>query len=302
MSGQRRDIRIVNLYEKTPGIRLGIIRTPLLKNAFSMNIEATRNLTRYAARIGVKTVILPPSLPYGLNTSDLKSVDMVGRVAINCRNPFVRIIKHIAGTSGFNVIIPYVIENTRGKYYVSNLFVGGSPPVCRFISRKIFLLDSEKELNIKPGTSMELIDDDFLKYFIQLDHDANYVEISKLAVYMGAELLITTFFNYEDQEALRNRLLALNITTGVPILNVGYFIKEDNTIKASPTAIFISPEEYYEFNGADTYLITIPMKLLKSMKKHYKTDEIGLIIEILYKQTRRIRAFKGLYNNRYTIG
>lgn len=301
MSERRSDLRIVNLYDKTPGVRLGIIRTLLVKNAFSMNIEATRNLTRYAARIGVKTVILPPSLPYGLNTGDLKSADMVSAASINCRNPFVRIIKHIAGISGFNVIIPYVIENTHGKYYVSNLFVGGSPPVCRFISRKIVLLDSEKELNIKPGTSIELIDDDYLKYFIQLDLDANYVEISKLAIYMGAELLITTFFNYEDQESLRNKLLALNITTGVPVVHTGYLIKEDNMIKTAPTMIFISPEEYYEFNGSDTYLITIPMKLLKSIKKHYKSDEIGSIMEILYKQTRRIRAFKGLYN-KYTIG
>lgn len=282
--------RVIDLLNQVAGIRLGIIHIPTVKNAFSINVDNVRHVVRYAAKIGIRTVILPPFLPYGITISDLSDRDQMSLIGINKRNPYIRILKHIAFTKSMYIISPYVVEKSHSYYYVSNLLVDGEMKVCKFFSRKTVLSSKEEEWNIKPGFSIDIVRDHYLKYTCQLDNDALFIELGKIASYMGVDLIITVLRQIDlDLESIRSLVRAINAVTQLPVVNIGYTnLDRTGALNQIPTIIVLSNSDIFEVNEKAPYLLTIPIKALKDAKKEYSAKDVKVVLNTVSWYIRRL--------------
>ncbi|MEM4717339.1 MAG: hypothetical protein QXE81_01085 [Desulfurococcaceae archaeon] len=282
--------RVVDLLEQAAGMRLGVIHIPTIKNAFSINVNNVRHIVRYAVKIGIRTVILPPFLPYGLTIDDLSDKSQVSSIGINKRNPYIRILKHIAFSKSMCIISPYIVEKSHGHYHVSNLIVDGEVKVCKFFSRKTILSSKEEEWNIKPGSSIDIVKDHYLKYTFQLDSDVFFVEFSKLASYMGVDVIVTILRQIDlDIESIKSFVKAINIVTQLPVINIGYTnLGRAGSFNQIPTVIVLSNSEIFEVNEKGPYLLTIPVKALKEAKRNYSMKDVKLALSIVSLYIRKL--------------
>jgi len=108
-------LEIVNIHEEFTGIRLAIVQTPTIYSALSLNLDLLRRILRYIETLNVKTVILPPFMPYGIPFVKPEEIDSV---SIDKKNPYVRILKHIALQNRLFIISPYVYEKQKWILYI----------------------------------------------------------------------------------------------------------------------------------------------------------------------------------------
>ncbi|MEM3913050.1 MAG: hypothetical protein QXT75_04025 [Desulfurococcaceae archaeon] len=283
-------LEVYNLYEDVGGLRLGVIHSPITKLGFSFNINNMRQIIRYAIRMGIKTLILPPFLPYGV-FQDIRK-DILESTCINRKNPYVRILKHLASLNSSYMISPYVVEKYRSTYHISNLLIDGETGISRFFSRKIILSENEKQANIKPGSSIDVVSDLYLKYSVLLDDDVLIVEFSRLMSYMGVDVLITAVKQLSRNLDLVNVIKALQLFTGLTIIHVGYIIEDNAGVVASNPSVLVLPNGsihiYKENNPA---LITIPLKVIRELRKPIDLEKVRGVLEITTQLLRRIHKY-----------
>lgn len=293
MASLLREFRVVNLYETSPGVRIGIARTTVVRNALSINIEIVKNVARYAGKIGIKTLILPPFLPLGASSRDITSDEVIDSLSINSRNPFVRIIRQIATSYSINIIAPYVIESSRGRYYISNLFISGSTSILRFFSRKILLSDHEEKVGFTNGSMVDLVGDNYLVYSALIDQDSMFPELARLISYTGGDLLLAIHSDISDSDLLKKHVVSTYMTTGLPIVYLGYILMDGEITRSMPTIVALSESEVYEFSDARSYLITIPTKYVKQAVRRANPRHAGVVLGLISRYHRRVRVFKG---------
>lgn len=290
MIDNRGKLEIYNLYEEVGGLKLGLIHAPVTELGFSFNINNMRQIIRYAVKTGIKTLILPPFLPYGVIPSN--SRDALESVYVNRKNPYVRILKHLAALNSSYMISPYVVEKSRSSYHISNLLIDGETGVSRFFSRKIMLSGSERHANIKPGSSIDIVSDLYLKYSVLLDEDILIVELPRLMSYVGVDVLVTAVSQFPRDLDLVSVVKALQLFTGLTIVNVGYTIEDDSGVIASNPSVLILPNGsthvYKENNPA---LITIPLKIIRGLKKQIDLENAKKVLEITMQLLRRIHKY-----------
>lgn len=293
MSSHVKSLRVVNLHESTTGVRVGVARAPVIRDALSINIETVKNIARYAGKIGVKTLILPPFLPLGACSVSLSSSELINVYGVSSRSPFVRIIRQVANTYSLNIIVPYIIEVSRGKHYISNLFVHGSSGTFRFFSRKLVLSDHEERLGFTNGSSIDIVGDDYLGYSVLIDHDTMYPEIARLVLYMGGDLLLVVHSTSIHPGHSEKILISLSLIIGLPLIYPGYTLIDGESLKSMPAFIVISEKEVYEFNDDQSLLITIPIKSLKQSMHRPNQRYTSVILDMISKYSKRVRLFKG---------
>jgi len=286
-----RGLEVYNLYEEIGGLKLGLIHAPLTKLGFSFNIDNIRQIIKYAGKMGIKTLVLPPFMPYGVNSDAGR--ETLKSISINRRNPYVRILKHLARLNTSYIISPYIVEKSRSFYHVSNLLIDGEAGVSKFFSRKILLSQQEVQANIKPGASIDVISDLYLKYSILLDEDVLALELSRLMSYIGVDVLLITIRQLPPYLELLSVAKALQVFTGLTVIHTGYIIEEgSNIVDANPTIIVLPDGKIHVFNQNNPVLVTIPLKILKESKRTTDLDKTRRVLSITLQYLRKIRRYK----------
>ena len=294
MSSLLKDFEVVELYKDLPGLRIGVVHVPLVKSAFSTNIENVRHVIRFASKIGVKALILPPYMPHGMPTETIGDKVAITATSINKRNPYVKILKSLSRLHVLSIISPCVLERSRGSVYVSNIFVDGETGVARFFSRKFTLSEAEQVSGVRPGGKIDFVHDCSLRYATLLGEDVLVPEFGRLLALMGVDVIIT-FIREEVIKGLRRieLLKLLRVLAGIPIIHVGSVIldsPEGGVLYSSPTIAIVSNNEVLEYSEVEKgALITFPARILKESKA---TGNVGQLKPVLKVLTILTRYFK----------
>jgi len=283
-------LEIVNIHEEFTGIRLAIVQTPTIYSALSLNLDLLRRILRYIETLNVKTVILPPFMPYGIPFVKPEEIDSV---SIDKKNPYVRILKHIALQNRLFIISPYVYEKTKNGYYISNLLVDGESGIVRFFSRKITPSTSSAREVLKHGHKLEVVSDEYIYYSVLLDEDILVPEFARYLTARGVSQLITVSTSIVGENDLRLLLEALRLFTGISLVHIGYFVvKENITLAKAPTLIVLGNGEAYRFTSEKPLLVTIPLKLIRETSRKPSELKINIVLNTIIDHFKELRNKK----------
>lgn len=284
------EFEVVELYKNVAGLRLGVVHIPIIKAAFSVNIDNIRHIIRYASKIGIKTLILPPYMPYGVAPEKLNDKLAVATVSIDKRNPYIRILRRLSRLNVLSIISPHVLEKSRAGIHVSNLFVDGETGTCKFFSRKLVISQKELALGIKPGSRLDVVNDDYLHYAALLEEDLLMPELVRLLIFIGVDVIIaSTRRNALEGVKLAELLKSLQVFTLTPIIHVGSVVIDTfNRYVSSPTFVAIPGNEVFEYGeSARGAIITVPLKVLKESRRS-DVNKLDLALRILARYLRNI--------------
>lgn len=284
------ELEVIHLFEDIGGMRLGLVHMPLHKTAFSSNIDNVRNIVRYASRQGVKTLILPPLLPHGiiLSSGDQHLLQSIG---ISKRNPYIRILRHLARAHSISLISINTLEKSRTGVYISNIFVDGDTGIASFFSRKINLSRGEVLIGIKRGNRLDIVNDEYLNYSVLIGEDILYPELARILVAMGIDVLLTTVRGSELNYGLQEFIKSLQAFTAVPIIHIGSWIIDSTSIVLKTPTIITTPSQYiFEYNRENCAFITMPMKQLKESRRSQDILSFNQTFNILIRYIKRIHV------------
>lgn len=276
------DFEVIELYGDVAGLRLGVVHMPVMKAAFSINVDNVRHVAKYASKLGVKTLILPPLLPYGVMLERARSERLVA-MGINRRNPYVRILKHIARLCALSIISPHVLEKPRSHLYLSNLFVEGETATCKFFSRKLILSEEEALSGVKPGNKLDVVSDYYLNYTVLLGEDLLVPELARLSLILGADVIVASAKSTVlEGVRLVEVLKSLHTFTSISVVHVGFMIEEPSRTQLfAPTLIMIPGGELFELSENKRAIITVPLKVLKERRKNINVEKLKHVLRIL---------------------
>ncbi|MEM1850316.1 MAG: hypothetical protein QXD40_04370 [Desulfurococcaceae archaeon] len=285
--------KVIKLYEEVPGWRLGVVHMPIIKAAFSMNIDSIRHVIRYAGKIGVKTLVLPPFMPYGVIPRTLNDVSAINAISVNKKNPYIRILRRLSRLNLLSLVSPHVLEKSRIGPSISNIFIDGETGTCRFFSRKIALSAKELELGIRPGSKLDIISDNYLRYTVLLEEDLLMPELARFLAFTGVDVIITSTCNgVLEGMGLVDLLRSLQVFVLAPIVHVGSVVGGvSNRFVSTSTLIAVPNGELFEYSGNEGgAIITIPLKTLKESRKTSGADRFALALKILARYLRNINV------------
>jgi predicted amidohydrolase len=291
LSLDRGGLEVVDIHGEEPGARLTIIQLPLIHYALSLNLDNVRRVLRLVEKTSVKTVILPPFMPFGV--SSISDREAAESISINRRNPYVRVLKHIVQQYRLNLISPYVFEKARGGFYASNLFIDSETSVSRFFSRRILFSPGFESGVLNNGSKIDVVSDYYLNYSVLLDEDLATPEFARLVVLIGASVILAVSKTSGSEEELSLLLDLYRRILGVTLIHVGYCIVQgDHYLLKAPTLIILGNGEKYSFSGDKPLLINIPLKLIKESKKREQSLKAELIFRILVRHYKKLRGLK----------
>lgn len=284
---------VVELFKDVGGPRLGVVHMPIARKAFSINIDNVRHLIRYAGKTNIRTLILPPHLPYGEIAKSISN-SIAKEIGLSKRSPYIRLLKHIAISNSLILISMNVLEKSRLNLYVSNVIVDGRTGVCRFFSRKILLSQEELNAGIRPGNKLDLVSDYYLNYTALLEEEILAPELARLTTLMGAEVILISTGISVPEIKLTSIVSSLQMFTGGSIIHVGSTILEGSTVlTSSPTIIATPDESIIKYEEDKKSIITIPIKILKGAdKRSARCAELRSIFTALNKYLKRIHTLK----------
>lgn len=284
------EFEVVRYYEDVSGPKFGVAYIPVHRMSFSANLDTVRSLARYAGKIGIKTLILPPFLPYGLTINSNTDSRELSKYALNKANPYIKLLKNLARSHSLTIISLGVIEKSRTGIYASNIFVDGETAQCRFFSRKIVISPVEESLGIRPGNTVELVNDYYLNYGILIDNEILISELAKLLAYMGVEVIITHIYGDTFGYDLVNLLDMLRLLTGANIVHIGSLIIDKSTlVQRTPLIMILRDRRILEYRDSKSALIIMPLKMFKGrLNITLEPRQVRHVINVTIKYFRHL--------------
>lgn len=283
---------VIHLFEETEGVRLGVVYTRVHRNTLFVNIGNTRNIVRYASSIGVKTIILPPLLPYGVYPVAGNYIQ-IESISLTKRNPYVKILRRLADIYGVSIISPHVIEKSNRGLYISNIFISSGVYTVTYFSRKINITREESSLGMRKGRRLDIVSDNYLNYSVLTGEDISSPELARFLVSLGVDLLLLSDIRNSQGMEIIDFVKALKLFIPTSVIYTGTWISDNEiTVNKSPVIISTPDQFIYTYSGEKPVVITIPLKKLKTNLPQGYVSSVREAMELvtrIFKSSTKIR-------------
>ncbi|MEM1628233.1 MAG: carbon-nitrogen hydrolase family protein [Desulfurococcaceae archaeon] len=290
------DLKIIDLSNNMPGIKLGIAHITVIRDSFATNLDLMRKVAFIASEGNVKSIILPYHMPYGpvLHFMDNRSLSTVKinpyLYNVSRKHPYTRALKYVATNYDMSIISPGLIEKSGSRYYISAFFSTSELNGMITSRRKIVLSDFERKLGIMPGKTIEIFRDRYARYFVLLDEEIYVPELIRIAGLERTDIIITSSVFPHNPNNFVTLLRALAMISGVWVINSGgIFIntKADNAINIPSIIINPEGEVVGHYNDSTPALITISYKMFKTSESKSHSGRVKYIINTYINILRR---------------